>query len=68
MLIEKFASKSPTCVQFDEKLQFYSNLVLEVRTVLLVYVDGGTTYYFYSFVVCIEHYRHYSTTFLENLL
>ena len=28
--MEKFASKKPTCVQFDDKLQFYTNLVTEV--------------------------------------
>lgn len=35
MLIEKFAAKKPTCVQYDEKLQFYSNLVKEVIYVTL---------------------------------
>ncbi|XP_057295129.1 dynein axonemal heavy chain 10-like [Hydractinia symbiolongicarpus] len=30
LLIEKFAAKKPTCVQYDEKLQFYSNLVIEL--------------------------------------
>ena len=28
--MEKFAAKKPTCVQFDDKLQFYTNLVTEV--------------------------------------
>lgn len=31
-MVEKFASKSPSCIAYDEKLQFYSNLVLEVST------------------------------------
>ncbi|XP_047141246.1 dynein axonemal heavy chain 10 isoform X1 [Hydra vulgaris] len=30
MIIEKFASKNPSCVQYDEKLQFYSSLVNEL--------------------------------------
>ena len=29
--MEKFAQKKPTCIAYDEKLQFYSNLVIEVR-------------------------------------
>lgn len=30
-MVEKFAQKKPTCIAYDEKLQFYSNLVIEVR-------------------------------------
>ena len=29
--MDKFAQKKPTCIAYDEKLQFYSNLVIEVR-------------------------------------
>ena len=29
--MERFAAKKPTCVQFDDKLQFYRNLVIEVK-------------------------------------
>lgn len=29
-MVEKFAQKKPTCIAYDEKLQFYSNLVTEV--------------------------------------
>ena len=29
-MVEKFAQKKPTCIAYDEKLQFYSNLVIEV--------------------------------------
>lgn len=32
-MVEKFAQKKPTCIAYDEKLQFYSNLVIEVREV-----------------------------------
>ena len=32
-MVEKFAQKKPTCIAYDEKLQFYSNLVIEVRGV-----------------------------------
>ncbi|EDO35852.1 predicted protein [Nematostella vectensis] len=31
-MVMKFAAKNPTCIAYDEKLQFYSNLVLEVGT------------------------------------
>ena len=30
-MVEKFAQKKPSCIAYDEKLQFYSNLVIEVR-------------------------------------
>ncbi|KAM5191717.1 dynein axonemal heavy chain 10 [Mantella aurantiaca] len=30
IVLEKFAAKKPSCVTFDEKLQFYSSLALEV--------------------------------------
>ena len=33
--MEKFAQKKPTCIAYDEKLQFYSNLVIEVRNVII---------------------------------
>ena len=29
-MVEKFAQKNPSCIVYDEKLQFYSNLVVEV--------------------------------------
>ena len=29
-MLEKFAAKIPTCVAYDDKLQFYSNLANEV--------------------------------------
>ena len=29
-MVEKFAAKDPSCIQYDEKLQFYSNLANEV--------------------------------------
>ena len=32
-MVEKFAQKKPTCIAYDEKLQFYSNLVIEVRNI-----------------------------------
>ena len=32
-MVEKFAQKKPACIAYDEKLQFYSNLVIEVREV-----------------------------------
>ncbi|XP_033627732.1 dynein heavy chain 10, axonemal-like [Asterias rubens] len=31
IMLEKFASKKPTCVAYDDKLQFYSNLAKEVE-------------------------------------
>ena len=33
--MDRFAAKKPTCVQFDDKLQFYRNLVIEVSMVLI---------------------------------
>lgn len=35
IMLEKFASKNPTCVAYDDKLQFYSKLATEV----LLYSD-----------------------------
>ncbi len=29
-MVEKFAAKNPSCIAYDEKLQFYSNLANEV--------------------------------------
>jgi hypothetical protein len=29
-MVEKFAAKDPSCIAYDEKLQFYSNLANEV--------------------------------------
>ena len=34
--MERFAAKKPTCVQFDDKLQFYRNLAIEVNTQLFL--------------------------------
>ena len=34
--MEKFASRKPSCVSYDEKLQFYSNLALEISNQALV--------------------------------
>ncbi|XP_072163343.1 dynein axonemal heavy chain 10-like [Diadema setosum] len=31
IMLEKFAAKKPTCVAYDDKLQFYSNLTTEVE-------------------------------------
>ena len=31
-MLEKFAQKDPSCVSYDEKLQFYDALSDEVRT------------------------------------
>ena len=30
-MVEKFAAKQPSCIAYDEKLQFYANLANEVR-------------------------------------
>ena len=30
-MLEKFAAKNSTCVAYDDKLQFYSNLANEVK-------------------------------------
>jgi len=35
-MVEKFAQKKPTCIAYDEKLQFYSNLVIEVRRMIIL--------------------------------
>ena len=31
-MVEKFAAKNPSCIEYDEKLQFYSNLANEVSS------------------------------------
>ena len=33
--MERFAAKKPTCVQFDDKLQFYRNLAIEVQQLVI---------------------------------
>ncbi|CAH3028713.1 unnamed protein product, partial [Porites evermanni] len=35
-MVEKFAQKKPTCIAYDEKLQFYSNLVIEVGNQIMI--------------------------------
>ncbi|EDV22455.1 uncharacterized protein TRIADDRAFT_50643 [Trichoplax adhaerens] len=35
-ILEKFASRKPSCVSYDEKLQFYSNLALEISNQALI--------------------------------
>ncbi|XP_071945421.1 dynein axonemal heavy chain 10-like [Antedon mediterranea] len=36
IMLDKFALKKPSCVQYDEKLQFYNNLAKEVNVQLMI--------------------------------
>lgn len=64
-MLEKFAQKDPSCVSYDEKLQFYDALSDEVMYIYYVHIFTNT--YLYVHTPFLYTYI-YALTYLKPII